>query len=229
VRWIKQVEGNLGQLQARQHAHEFAASQRVARKERGQLGHGFATESACSKVRVVVGRQHRIRREYGFTQVPDALGARSGRPDGAGESAQPVGRLWRSQLGQQTRRRHQSVAVRRHAARHHGLVDDGADAQRHVDAILDQVDPALGREDAEPDVRELLLESTQQRPPRLHRRRNGEAQAPFQARLIAAHRLRAFGQDLQPAAGVLVQARARIGQRDALGRALQQLDLQLLL
>jgi SnoaL-like domain len=55
-------------------------------------------------------------------------------------------------------------------------VDDRSDAQRNINAILDQIDLPLGRIDAHASVGVLSLKRTEQRPPGLERWREGEPQ-----------------------------------------------------
>ena len=56
---------------------------------------------------------------------------------------------------------HQHMPVLKHAARHHRLVHDRADAHGHVDAVLDEVYATLGGIDMQLDVRVALLEQRQ--------------------------------------------------------------------
>ncbi|MNV71234.1 hypothetical protein D3C71_1642430 [compost metagenome] len=120
----------------------------------------------------------------------------------------------------------QHVAVGGHVPRDHRLVDDGADPQRDIDAVLHQIDPALGGVDRQLDVGVLLLEGAQQDPPGFEARRQRQPQAPLEPGLVAHHGLLAFGQGLDAAARVLVQPHAGLGQAGAARRTFEQLHLQ---
>src|SRR6266849_1348292 len=100
---------------------------------------------------------------------------------------------------------------------------NGADAQRNVNSVLDDIDATVGRIYAQLNVRKLALERAKQFPPGFEPSWQRQAQTASEAGLVASHGFLAVGQRINATDCMFVKPSAGIGQPRATHRAFEQL------
>jgi hypothetical protein len=141
---IDQIDRPFGQRVLRQQRHQALISDGRGREEGRKLGHYVAAECAAAQVMVIVCGQHCLWLDHVSAQFPSARDIDARRPYSTRETMKRIWLGWHAEALHQLWTGHENIAKGEYMSRHHGLVNNRADAKSDIDAVLDEVEATFG-------------------------------------------------------------------------------------